>query len=646
VVVAGVALVAVLALAGIAVKGRLDAAAQARWAQHFGQEAERIEALVRYSRLMPVHDLTRELEQVRARIRTLETDVARAGGGAGGPGAYALGRAWLAMGDAPRARAELEKARRLGFRNPVTAYSLGSTLGQLYQSGRAEAQRIAEPDVRRGRMAELAREFRDPALVLLAEGRGSTADPEGYGEGLLAFLDARFPEALALAGQAVAKAPWFIEAKALEGEIHLATADQAPGAEARREALQAARRCLAEVAALAPSDVRVREAMARLALHGLASATAEAEAAEWLLDLETASRAWSAIEPGSPVPLIRLAQARVHQARQAARTDADYRLGRPRGAGAGPRGDEPARLMREAHALLDTASALAPDSALISQARAEAAVTAARQAQGDAATVPRLLTEATGHAKRAVDLDPGSLIGCNLLLRTYLLRLEDLGARAQDWQPLHEEARDFAGRLAARYPEIPSFRSGIAAIQVELANNLVLEGRAPGDLLQGAQSALDELAAKFPRDPKMAYIQGNADIVAADADILAGRDPRLQLARARAAYQRGLAESPRDSYMRLGLAMAFEMEARWARRAGHPFQEALREARREHRQIQQQSTDNWLVSLLGIRLAHLESADPGAQARTERLLRDLEQIPESRAEVKRFRKELRQAAAG
>jgi hypothetical protein len=245
-----------------------------------------------------------------------------------------------------------------------------------------------------------------------------------------------------------------------------------------------------------------------------------------------------------------------------------------------------------------------------------------------------------------VEQDPGSLIGSNLLLRTYLLRLEDLGARAQDWGPLHEEARAFAGRLASRYPEIPSFRSGIAAIQVELANNLVLVGKAPGGLLSEAQLALDDLATKFPRDSSMAYIQGNAAIVAADADILAGRNPRPQLERAKSAYRRGLGEGPGDSYMRLGLAMAFEMEARSNRRAGWPFQEPLREGRRELRQIQQQLSGNWLVDLLEIRLAYLEAPAPGGRAQAERLLKKLEQAPESRAEVRRFREELRQDSAG
>ncbi|HEX4844937.1 MAG TPA: serine/threonine-protein kinase, partial [Geothrix sp.] len=106
--VGGVALLGLLVLGGFALATASSAWARVRHAQHFGQEAERIEALLRYSHLLPPHDVRPVLDQARTRMAALEQEARRAGRLATGPADYALGRGHLALGDHERAKERLE----------------------------------------------------------------------------------------------------------------------------------------------------------------------------------------------------------------------------------------------------------------------------------------------------------------------------------------------------------------------------------------------------------------------------------------------------------------------------------------------------------------------------------------------------------
>jgi len=263
VMVSGAALLVILVFAGIGIQARMTASARAQWAQHFGQQAEQIESLIRYTHLLPIHDVRPELAQVREQLQSMERDAAKSGNAAAGPAAYALGRGYLALGEPLRAKESLGKAWGLGFRSPEVSYALGRALGALYQQELERARRIAEPDVREAKVREIEQMYRDPALAKLRAGSGTSLEPASYRDALLAFYDQRYDEALIKTREAFRARPWFYEALRLEGDILLAQAGSRTEPKEIRDLLEAATQRFQSAQRVAPSDATLHLGEAR-----------------------------------------------------------------------------------------------------------------------------------------------------------------------------------------------------------------------------------------------------------------------------------------------------------------------------------------------------------------------------------------------
>ncbi len=262
--VASVALGGLLVAAGLAAYSAATAKTRARYAQHFGQEAERIEALRRYAQLLPPHDLTPERVQARERMAALEVEARRGGRLAAGPAAYALGRGHLALGDIEKAKALLEEAWSGGLRTPEVSLALGRALAASYQRALDLARALPSKGLREARERELAKELRDPALVRLREGAVAALESPAYHLAQVAFMGGHWDEVQAKAREALAATPWLYEAKRLEGEALLAraqTVSEAGPALALLaqggEAFEAARRLAPSDPATALGEVRV-----------------------------------------------------------------------------------------------------------------------------------------------------------------------------------------------------------------------------------------------------------------------------------------------------------------------------------------------------------------------------------------------------
>jgi hypothetical protein len=221
-VMAAVAVAGAVFAGGVALRARRGAAAQARLAQQFGQEIEKISAIARYAAFLPLHDTRRELDAIRTRMDQLRARMRVLGPIADGPGHHALGRGALALERYEDALKELEAAYGAGYRSPELADALGIVHGKLYQRALAELPKISDPKLDAARRAELARAHRDPALRYLKEAgaRDAGAEPPEYVEGLIALYERRFDQALALARRARERVSWLFEARTLEGDIH------------------------------------------------------------------------------------------------------------------------------------------------------------------------------------------------------------------------------------------------------------------------------------------------------------------------------------------------------------------------------------------------------------------------------------------
>ncbi|MBL0313717.1 MAG: protein kinase [Holophagaceae bacterium] len=210
-------------LGGMGIRAAWRAREQTALAQRFGQDAEQIDAILRYGHLLPMHHLKAEKALVIERMKSITMRMDQMGSLAQGPGNTALGRGHLALGNLPEARKALERAWGDGNHSPETASALGQVLAGIYQQSLAEARKIPNPTQREKHKKALAAELRDPALRYLQAGR-SHSGFGAYIEGLIALQEERFDEALVKAGEASRQIPWFYEAIALEGQIWSAQA--------------------------------------------------------------------------------------------------------------------------------------------------------------------------------------------------------------------------------------------------------------------------------------------------------------------------------------------------------------------------------------------------------------------------------------
>ncbi|WP_224248579.1 serine/threonine-protein kinase [Hyalangium gracile] len=258
--------------AGQVILARREAVLSERISRGLTERVERIEAMVRYSSMAPLHDTRADRQALQASMRELEAEVREGGERAEGPGSYALGRALLALGDTEGARARLESAWQRGYREPRVAYALALTLGQLYRDQLLEAGRIRNAEQREARRRELERGFRDPALGYLRQSQGAEVAPPEYVAALLAFYEGRHEEALKhLEAPGIAN-PWFYEAPLLRGDILLDRAtvrlNQGDRAGALAD-LEATRHSLATAADIGESEPAAYSGLARLELTAM-----------------------------------------------------------------------------------------------------------------------------------------------------------------------------------------------------------------------------------------------------------------------------------------------------------------------------------------------------------------------------------------
>ncbi|HJW73807.1 MAG TPA: serine/threonine-protein kinase [Geothrix sp.] len=263
---AAAVLVTMVSFGGLAVRERLQASAQAAHAQRFAQAAERIEALARYLKLSPSHDLGPELRDLEGRVDLLAEEVDAASAIAEAPGQYAMGRARLALGQPDRAQAHLERARSLGFDTPELRYALGRAMLEQHQRALEEAWRIGQEEARKEAISRLHAFARTRIEPLLESGATASLIPLAYLEGQAAWVSGRWEEAVAHAREAQVKAPWLYEASLLEAQALLSRSLLLSGQEGIAVLTKAESSALSAMHA-APSDAQAMELLVRIDLH-------------------------------------------------------------------------------------------------------------------------------------------------------------------------------------------------------------------------------------------------------------------------------------------------------------------------------------------------------------------------------------------
>jgi len=238
-----------------------------RLANRFGGEVQRIDSLMRFAHLAPLHDIEEDRQRVRQRIAWIRRHLGDVGEWGVGPGLYAVGSGYLALGEFEEAREALQRAWDAGYREPEAAYALGRTLGALYQRGLDRLRFITDEARREEERTRIETELRDPAIGFLEACAGSETVQSDFVQGLLALHEGRFDDALAAATRCEEGAAWQYEGRLLEGRARFLRArekvDRGESGEAVEDFDSAAHAFLA-AAEIGESDPRCRTGLCLL----------------------------------------------------------------------------------------------------------------------------------------------------------------------------------------------------------------------------------------------------------------------------------------------------------------------------------------------------------------------------------------------
>jgi serine/threonine-protein kinase len=558
---------AVLTFSAVWVKARREAEAQARMGQEMGESVKEMELFLRSAYELPLHDVERERGVVRGRLTRIEERMRAAGKIADGPGHHALGRGYLALGDPSSAREHLERATAAGYSSPELSYSLAQALGELYRREMESTRRITNEEDRKRREAELARELRDPALTALRSVVGAQIEVPEHAEGLIAFYEGRYDDALAKARAASEKAPWMYEAKKLEADALFALGsryrhDAAFDYERMMAYFEPAAKAYRVAAEIARSDPEVHRSECDLWMQAALSDRMKGQSAARSFDLSLAAcdRAVSA-SSADPRALVQRALA--------------LRLRAEVGVGAG--GEDTTAAAETALRAAEEAVRASPGDAMAQYALGGSAHLAAdeRFQRGFEASAER----ARAAFEEAIRIDPGFTWALDELGDVFTLTAMLGSWRGADPEPSLDAALRQYDRAIARDATFRAPVSKKALVQALLAEDLLSRGRSPEEPLSQLRKSAEALASEGGGSWLSAYWTARAHRLRARYEADSGGDPRPSVEAASSSLK-GLGEEvKKDYWLSCEIAEIRLVEAEHAVAAGREPSDALREAR-------------------------------------------------------------------
>jgi hypothetical protein len=249
---------------------RWQAEKRERLVQEFTSQVERIEAEVRYSHLVPVHDIRSDRLQLADAVLEIQQQIDQAGRSVFGAGHYALGRANLALENHEDARKHLELALTEPRPDPRTRRALAMTLTALYLGKLPELEVLGDAELRAQRRSELAAAYQLPALELIREEDAAGSGGDVLLKALGLMHENNIDAALAALEDRGGSTAWQYELDVFEGDLYrqrsLLRQDQ-KDAEGAKEDLRSAHESYMKAMTTAPSDPAIRRAAAEALLQ-------------------------------------------------------------------------------------------------------------------------------------------------------------------------------------------------------------------------------------------------------------------------------------------------------------------------------------------------------------------------------------------
>jgi tetratricopeptide (TPR) repeat protein/predicted Ser/Thr protein kinase len=570
--------VAAISIVGYQVE-RLRSRERARLAVELALEVSSLEDIVRAGSMLPAHDGSRERDRARMLLADLEDRIGTLGPGARGPGSWALGRGHFALRQYDEALDHLRAAQDAGFQNRSLSVLLGLAEARALDRALADARQIDNPSLRQEATAGGdTGDLRGLALVHLRQA-AEHAESESSGgrtfetahplliRGLLAALEGRADEGLALAGQARDEVPWDIRPVLLSGRIHLGLAygrEDAGDVDGALAELERAGAFFESAVTIGRSDpdahtdlcrrwsdeVRIRDRAGRPSDVVFQRATAHCDQAV-------------AVAPDLADPHIALARLLWQRADglPGAAPEASEHLDAAIAAAGRAVGLEPK--WGEAHHALGTATR-------IRSRRVE-----------DPETTLRALDDATASLARAVALEPGNAVFLDDLAYAHDRRARIQMRLGTDPTPALDEAIALYSRAIEAAPRYPNSRNNLGIAHWRRA----VWRRALGDdPTQDFQRAAATLETAVELNPAYAIAWANLGMVNRTRALVAlesGDNPDRLLTEARSALDGALEMNPSLSFATLERLAVANLDLR--RRAPNASPELIRSTQRRAR---------------------------------------------------------------
>jgi serine/threonine-protein kinase len=587
---------------GASIRARRIAAEQAILSRELGESVKEMEFFLRNAHGMPLHDIDRERNIVRERLKAIESRMRAAGEIGAGPGHYALGRGYLTLQEPEAALAHLRRAEAAGYRSAGLDYAMGMALSEVYRKQLADTKRM-EGEQKKQRIQAIEAEYKQPALARLEAALGGAIEAPAYVEGLIAFHGGRHEEALAKAREAFEKAPWLYEAKKLEGDVLFAMGnkfghDAAFDYEKMSKFFGEAGEAYRVAADLGRSDPSVHLATCELFTQEMNGAFERGVSMRPSFERATAAcgRALSA-NPLSGAGHVKLAW--VHNCFA-------WRVA----TGAFP-GEKPEEALVEATRQAEEAVRRSPEDPMALYVVASVWRTRAVHALDRGLDVVPAVDHAIAAYAEALRLDPAFLWAQNESCSAYGLRGTREAMRGTDPGPSMKEAIAHCHQAIALDPGFTYARANEIIAQVKLAEHRVDTGQSPRDSVLAAEALIDafrkqapgahiahlwiavlaRLDATYALDsggdpaPALARIESSAQELARVAPTSTlmqqqvrgeeavlraryhferGEDPSPWLSQGRDAFAKATKEMPWDLSYRIGSASVEAIALRWA----------------------------------------------------------------------------------
>ncbi|HEX3552104.1 MAG TPA: protein kinase [Thermoanaerobaculia bacterium] len=536
------ALVSVAAVLALAVLGALSVRAQwrarerAELAQRFGQRIGELESSMTYEAFLPRHDMTPHKQRLRQGMEAIVREMKDLGEIAAGPGNFALGQGYLALHQTATARLYLERAWNAGEREPEVAVALGEALAASYERALGDSSLQASPD-------NLDRTYRRPALAYLRE---AARDPQGspYVAGLIAYLERRYPEAVAQARQAHLQSPSSYKATQLEAAVYLAQGSEAANAGRYAEAqglFERADRTYREALAQVPSEAGLYAGDC----DGWSRWLGATLAARDLRDDEVA-QARAACDLALSVDP-ELADALVLEA------SISFRLGEQKS----KRGVDPGPDLTAGIALAERAIASDPRDARAFNYLASSHRVLAQWELAHGRDPAAHIQQGIAAAQKAVEVQPAMAFAHAGLGTNYLVLVQDRQRRGLDPRQAVEAAAASYRRAIALDPKLVVAHVNLGNAWKSMAEVQVARGMDPSAAVGRAAAAFQQAAHLNPKYAPAYNNLGNVHLTLGEYLLTRGSDPRQALTDAARSYEQALGIKPDYSLARFNLGYTY-----------------------------------------------------------------------------------------